>query len=257
MLAFDQGDLAAQRLERLGHLDADQAAADDDHAPGDLLGGRRVAVCPQALNLLKPFDGGDQGHRAAGQDHRPPGFELLVPDHDASFAGEPPTSANKRHPVGRHPGHQVRVVGRAAVLACADDLVAPAQHGATSRQPFTASRAPRMRRASPSASYGRRSAFEGRHAQWAHSPPMSRSSTPTPPRDHDRRAEPPPPRLPDHDRAPAHPRHAYRAVSGRAARRQAGRPIGRSASPMTDDRASATGLRSGEFCCALRPTESS
>jgi hypothetical protein len=129
MLAFDQGDLAAQRLERLGHLDADRAAADDDHAPGDLLGGRRVAVRPQALNLLKPFDGGDQGHRAAAQDHRPPGFELLVPDHDASFAGEPPTSANKRHPVGRHPGHQVRVVGRAAVLAGADDLVAPAQHG--------------------------------------------------------------------------------------------------------------------------------
>jgi hypothetical protein len=82
MLAFDQGDLAAQRLERLGHLDADWTAADDDHAPGDLLGGRRVAARPQALNLLEPFVGGDQGHRAAGQDHRPPGFELLVPDHD-------------------------------------------------------------------------------------------------------------------------------------------------------------------------------
>src|SRR5829696_4861176 len=52
-----------------------------------------------------------------------------------------------------------------------------ASAAATSSDPLTASSAPGLRLTSASASYGRRSAFDGMHAQNEHSPPTSRSST--------------------------------------------------------------------------------
>ena len=52
-----------------------------------------------------------------------------------------------------------------------------ASTAATSSSPVIASAAPGIRRASASASYGRSSPLDGMHAQYEHSPPISRSST--------------------------------------------------------------------------------
>jgi hypothetical protein len=53
-------DLAAERLACLGHLDADRAATDDEQAPGDLPDHRRLAVRPDALDLVEPCDRREQ-----------------------------------------------------------------------------------------------------------------------------------------------------------------------------------------------------
>src|SRR3712207_7546149 len=47
-LPLDERHVTAERLERLGHLAADDAAAHDHHRAGDALGGGRLAVGPRS-----------------------------------------------------------------------------------------------------------------------------------------------------------------------------------------------------------------
>ena len=54
--ALDERDLAAEAADRLGHLDADRAAAEHEQPARDRLHARRLAVRPDALELAQARD---------------------------------------------------------------------------------------------------------------------------------------------------------------------------------------------------------
>ena len=117
VLALDQRDLRAERRVGLAHLDADDAAAHDDQARRDRLRGRGLAVGPR-LGLAEPVDRRERRRRAAGEDHRRAGLDLLLADDDAVRPGEPAPAAEEVDVALLEPG-QLR-----AVVEVVDDLVA-------------------------------------------------------------------------------------------------------------------------------------
>ena len=122
-LTLDQGHLRAQRAIRLPHLDADDAAAQDDQAVGDRIRRGRLAVGPRP-RLGEPVDRRHGRRRPAGEDHRPADLERLLAHDHAALAVDAPPAAVERDAAVLEPG-QLR-----AVVEAVDDLVAAIEHGA-------------------------------------------------------------------------------------------------------------------------------
>ena len=147
----------AERRERLGHLDADDAAAEDQQALGDALGRGDLAVGPR-LRLAQPVDRRDQRVAAGRDDDRAPRDELLSVDRDRALAGErarPRTSETPRsvsHGSWALSSRSWMTSSRRSSTAC------------TSNEPLIACAAPGIRSPRRCTSPGRSSAFEGMHA---------------------------------------------------------------------------------------------
>jgi hypothetical protein len=65
------------------------------------------------FDAVQPVDRREQRLRAARQNHRLAGLELLVADGEPALAGEPPAAACQRDPVALHPGNEEGVIGHA------------------------------------------------------------------------------------------------------------------------------------------------
>src|SRR4051794_9367581 len=120
--ALDEGHLAAEATDGLGHLDADRPAAEDEQAPRDRLHAGHPAVGPDAAELAQP---GDWRHDRVGtvrEDDVLGGVADAVALDDAR-PGEPAGAAEQVDPV----------VGQPALLAgvgvVGDHEVAPGERG--------------------------------------------------------------------------------------------------------------------------------
>jgi hypothetical protein len=155
--------LAAEPLERLGHLDADRPAAEHQQPPGQLLGGGGAAVVPGRAGA-KPRDRRDHRAGANRQHHRlaggePAGRPVGPLDLDGALAGQPAAAPNQLDALAGQPGKgpwslQLEVMWSRWAKAAA-----------TSSWPSTASAAPGTRRAAASTSPGRISVLEGMQPQ--------------------------------------------------------------------------------------------
>ena len=121
--ALDQRDLAAERLEGLRHLDADDAAAEDDQPLRDLLGDRRLAVGPRAVDRV-------QARRSAASSAASPVARKTA--RLASISSSP--TVTRRSPESR-PWPRISVDPAVleprqlrVVVEVVDDLVAPREH---------------------------------------------------------------------------------------------------------------------------------
>ncbi len=120
--AMDERHVRAESGPGLGHLDADDASAEDREPPGDLARRGRLSIGPRP----RVAQSGDVRHaspRPRGDHDRLARDERLVSDHDASLAVDPPVTADQRHVVLLEPGELGRVV---EVVA---RLVPPGEHG--------------------------------------------------------------------------------------------------------------------------------
>jgi hypothetical protein len=120
--ALDQRDLRPERRERVGHLDADDAAAEDEEAPGHGLRRRDLAVGPR-LGIAQAVDRRDQRIAAGRHDDRALRDQLVIADRDPALAGDAPGAAHDRDVAVAEPRKHP------AVVEVVDHLVAATQHG--------------------------------------------------------------------------------------------------------------------------------
>ena len=172
MLSLDQRHLAPERLERLCHLDSGCAAPHDHQPPRDLMRRGRLAVGPHASSRsARPSIAGTSATD-------PPGNTTARRASNSSL----PTVTRRSSVIRPWPRNSV-TPWLSSHGSCAESSGAPMissrrrRTAATSSLPLVASRAPAIRLASASTSCGRSRALDGMHAQCAHSPPTSRSST--------------------------------------------------------------------------------
>ena len=115
ILHLHDGDLlAAEPPHRLGHLDADHPATEDDQAGRDLLGLGDVAVGP-APDIAQPVDRRNRRPRADADDHallRDQGADTAVlgGDLDGPLPRQPAVTADEVHAGRVHPFDLARVV---------------------------------------------------------------------------------------------------------------------------------------------------
>ena len=119
----------AERGECLRHLDADDAAAEDQQAVGDRLGGRDLAVRPRR-GVAQAVDRRDQRVAAGRHDDGAARDELVVADRDRALAGD--ARAARGRPRRRDPSSHGQL---RAVVEVVDDLVAAASTAGTSSSP--------------------------------------------------------------------------------------------------------------------------
>ena len=161
----DERDLAAEAVDRLGHLDADRSGADDQEPARD--GGHpgHLAVGPHAIEPREARDRRHVRRRAGGHDDVLGGVSHAV-DLDRTGAGEPPVPRIRSMPLS--------VSHCAALVSVWLDTMKSRQASAASTSTSALAAASF---ASCTASPGRSSVLDGMHAQYEHSPPTSSRST--------------------------------------------------------------------------------
>ena len=107
---------------RLGHLDSDDAAAENREPRRYLRRGRRLDVRPRT-GVPEPRDVRNESRRAGSHDHGLSRHQLLVADDDATFPVESATSTDERDSARLEPRHLPGVV------EAGDHVVAPFEHG--------------------------------------------------------------------------------------------------------------------------------
>ena len=117
LAALDQGDAGPQRRPGLGELAADRAAAEHDHARGDLLRSGSLAVVP-GLDRVEPVDRRHRGAAAGGDDHGLASAQHLVADNHPALAVEAAGAAEELDAAFFEPGQL------GGVVEVVDDLVA-------------------------------------------------------------------------------------------------------------------------------------
>jgi hypothetical protein len=102
LAALDEHDLAAELAHRVGHLDADRPAAEDEQAVRDGLHAGRLAVGPDAVELAQARDRRDDRVGAGGDDDVLGGVPRPR-DLDDAWPGEPARAAQQIDAVVRQP----------------------------------------------------------------------------------------------------------------------------------------------------------